>query len=57
MKNFIHYLRCMYAFRNYKHTKDKYHNYYYWYRYLALFELQTYFNKFRFWKHKEDVPF
>jgi hypothetical protein len=57
MKEFIWHLRCMYSSKKYAKINEQCRNEYQWYKYLVYYRISSFFNRFKFWKRKGDLPF
>lgn len=57
MDEFIWYLRCMIYARRYRKEHETMENQYQWYKYLVIYEIHSFFSRFRFWKRKDNLPF
>jgi hypothetical protein len=47
----------MISARKYRKEHETMENQYQWYKYLVIYEIHSFFSRFRFWKRKGDLPF
>lgn len=57
MKEFIHNFKCMITYLRIRNKHETFENYYLWHKYLVLFDIEQFLNKFKIKNKKSDLPF